>query len=54
MSSSRGKHRIDKIVPRALLTQLHFQAISEEGKEMGCEPVDTRSTKIFFHDPLKR
>ena len=28
----KREHGIDKIVPRALLAQLHFQAVGEEGR----------------------
>ncbi len=29
------EHRIDQIVPRPLLAELHLQAVGEEGEDLG-------------------
>ena len=31
------EHRIDEIMPRALLAQLHLEAVGEEGEEIVCK-----------------
>ena len=31
----QGEHRVDQIVPRPLVAEIHFQAIGEEGEEVG-------------------
>ena len=48
----KREHGIDEIVPRALLAQLDFQTVGEEGEDQGCSTELVRNRiNVAFEKP---